>query len=323
MSFVAARWFTPTKGRVIDLIVLHSMEAPEKGTTAEAVANYFRNCGPNNKVSAHYCVDSDSVVQTVHTRDVAYAAPGANHNGVQIELAGYARQSRAEWEDTFSTAMLRQAAGLVAQLSDAHGVPVRFRSALDLRRGGSEMRGITTHNEVSKAFRKTDHYDPGPNFPMDKFISWVNEAKGGSAAAAERKAMAEAFAQFPKAIDACLIPGHSTGDGRPGVWVLGSDGGVFTAPQGAPVPFFGSMGGKPLNAPMIKIVTFGASTGYYLVAEDGGIFAFGSAPALQPYKPLMAEYTRGERKVVGAEWIGTALVLLASDGAAYRFEVPR
>jgi hypothetical protein len=41
--------------------------------------------------------------------------------------------------------------------------------------------------------------------------------------------------------------------------------------------FYGSMGGKPLNAPVVGIAATPDGRGYWEVASDGGIFAFGDA----------------------------------------------
>jgi hypothetical protein len=60
----------------------------------------------------------------------------------------------------------------------------------------------------------------------------------------------------------------------PGYWLAASDGGVFTF-GGA--TFFGSMGGTPLNSPIVGITATPDGGGYWLVAADGGIFSFGDA----------------------------------------------
>src|ERR1019366_6491890 len=51
-----------------------------------------------------------------------------------------------------------------------------------------------------------------------------------------------------------------------------ADGGIFAFGPGA--TFHGSMGGHPLNKPIVGLATT-PDGGYYEVASDGGIFAFG------------------------------------------------
>ena len=62
---------------------------------------------------------------------------------------------------------------------------------------------------------------------------------------------------------------------RTGYRFVASDGGVFNYGSGA--PFLGSMGGQPLNKPIVGMAVMPAGDGYYLVASDGGIFNYGSA----------------------------------------------
>jgi N-acetyl-anhydromuramyl-L-alanine amidase AmpD len=151
------------------------MEAPEKGDTAEAVARYFATL--DRKASAHYCCDRDSVIQSVRTKDVAYAAPGANHDGVHIELAGYARQTVEEWADDYSKAMLQLAAQLCAKvLCGKFTIPIVYLSA-EMMRAKPDSRGFTTHAEVSKAFHKSTHTDPGKAFPIVDFLALVRAAR--------------------------------------------------------------------------------------------------------------------------------------------------
>jgi N-acetyl-anhydromuramyl-L-alanine amidase AmpD len=174
IPFVPAKYFGNVDRKRVDLIVMHSMEASEKGDTAESCARYFANMPASKKASAHYCVDNNSIVQCVQTNDVANAAPGSNHNGIHIELAGYARQTAAEWLDEYSRAMLQNAANLCGLvLCPKWNIPIVYVSAGGLKAG---RRGFTTHAQVSEAFRRSSHWDPGPGFPMADFLKLVQKA---------------------------------------------------------------------------------------------------------------------------------------------------
>ena len=59
-----------------------------------------------------------------------------------------------------------------------------------------------------------------------------------------------------------------------GYWTVASDGGLFAFGNAG---FFGSMGGKPLNKPVVGIASVANGQGYWEVATDGGLFAFGDA----------------------------------------------
>ena len=77
-------------------------------------------------VSAHYCVDSDSIVQCVREEDIAWHARGGNATSIGIELAGYAGQGPKGWDDDYSWAVLEQAATLTADVCARHRIPVRW-----------------------------------------------------------------------------------------------------------------------------------------------------------------------------------------------------
>ncbi|MGP8060883.1 MAG: glycoside hydrolase family 44 protein [Acidimicrobiales bacterium] len=55
---------------------------------------------------------------------------------------------------------------------------------------------------------------------------------------------------------------------------VAADGGVFSFGGAG---FYGSMGGKPLNQPIVGIASTPDDRGYWEVAADGGIFSFGDA----------------------------------------------
>jgi N-acetyl-anhydromuramyl-L-alanine amidase AmpD len=158
--------------RTVRVIVIHDMEAAERLDTAEAIARYFRDMPDDRKASAHCCIDADSVVQCVHDRDVAYAAPGCNNDGIQLELAGYGKQSRQQWLDTYGQSLLGLAGNVTAQYCLKYGIPVQHLTDDQLKRG---MRGIVGHDQVSRVYHKSDHTDPGPGFPWDVLMSRTSQ----------------------------------------------------------------------------------------------------------------------------------------------------
>lgn len=181
MKFVQAVNFTPVVHRTIDLLVIHDMEMPEKPDTAEGCAQFFHHQAKSTHgdgSSAHYCVDKDSVVQCVYDHDVAWAAPGANHDGLHFEHAGYARQTHRQWNDDYSTRMLLISAKLVATKAHQYRIPITFLKETELKQG---HRGITGHLQVTRSgIGQGSHTDPGENFPWVRYLRYVRVfASGG------------------------------------------------------------------------------------------------------------------------------------------------
>jgi N-acetyl-anhydromuramyl-L-alanine amidase AmpD len=170
--FIPARHFTKvTEKRAVRVIVIHDMEAPENSTTAESVAKWFQT--PASKpASAHICVDSDSIVQCVRDNNIAHAAPGANHDGIQIELAGYARQTLREWLDDYSVLTLSRGAHAAAQYCLKYNIPVKHLTNAELRAG---QKGIVGHAQVTEVYKRSDHTDPGKNFPWTFFMGATHD----------------------------------------------------------------------------------------------------------------------------------------------------
>ncbi len=71
--------------------------------------------------------------------------------------------------------------------------------------------------------------------------------------------------------DLPLVGAASAGAG--GYWEVAGDGGIFSFGDAA---FHGSMGGTPLNAPVVGMAATPSGNGYWEVAADGGLFDFGA-----------------------------------------------
>ena len=163
---------TRSARRAVDVVVMHTMEIAERSDAAAICARWFRS--PVSEVSAHYCVDAVTVIQCVREADVAWHARGGNARSIGVELAGFARQTGRQWEDAYSSAVLDRASALVADICRRRRIPVRWLLADDLV---ARRRGITGHVEVSRAFGKSDHWDPGDGFPVEAFLDRVRAAQ--------------------------------------------------------------------------------------------------------------------------------------------------
>ena len=172
--YVPAKWFKKPDGkRKVRLIVMHTMEAPEKEQTAENVANYFKN--GSVKASAHLCIDSNSIVQCVLDNNIAFAAPGVNKDGIHLEMTGYAKQTADEWRDAFSLAMLEHAANATSQYCLKYDIPVKHLTNAELKAG---EKGIIGHYQASEVYPpNAGHNDPGKAFPWDYFLGRVEVKK--------------------------------------------------------------------------------------------------------------------------------------------------
>ncbi len=170
--FVEAANYTKTDGRTIRLIVIHTMEIDEVDHAAEAVANYFAS--GQVQASAHLNIDNNSIVRGVAPKHVAWAAPGANSDGLQLELAGRAGQSVSNWDDRYSRDLLKLAADAVAQYSIRYKIPIRKLSNHELAHG---YKGLIGHVQASEVYKQSTHTDPGSNFPWEKFIRMARYRK--------------------------------------------------------------------------------------------------------------------------------------------------
>ena len=155
-------------------IVVHDMEASETRTRAENTAQYFATLPDGRSVSSHYCADNDSVVQCVKLGDTAFTVGNrkGNYRGINWEFSGFASQTREQWLDPFGVAMFAQAAPYIIKDAAEYGIPLVRRTIPELQ---AMKPGVTSHNDLGKAFGGTTHTDPGPNFPWDYFMALLTD----------------------------------------------------------------------------------------------------------------------------------------------------
>lgn len=265
IPLIQARNYRQGRRAAIDLIVIHDMESPEEPDTAEAVARWMAG-STAPMASYHYGVDTNSIVQSVKLTDEAWHAPPVNPKSIGIEHAGKAAQRREQWLDPYSLAELQLSAQLVRALTERYSIPRVWLTDAQLANG---QRGITTHASVSRVFKKSSHWDPGPNFPHDVYMGLVNQ---DLAKPAPPKEVPVANAPF---VALLVHPSQ-------GYLQVGADGGVFAWADnddpGDEQPFFyGSLGGVRLNAPVVDAAWTPTHKGYWMLAADGGVFSFGDA----------------------------------------------
>jgi hypothetical protein len=173
-AYLGAKYFGVRRTNPVRLAVIHDAEFPEVLHGARGVAKYFQNPDPGVKPSAHISVDNQEVIQSVRDSYVANAAPGANHDGIHIELVGYQGQSVGDWLDNYSLGVLALAADATAQYCLKYDLPAIKLTNEELAAG---KKGIVGHNQVSQVYKQSTHTDPGPNFPWYLFIGMVAEIK--------------------------------------------------------------------------------------------------------------------------------------------------
>jgi hypothetical protein len=303
IPFIKAKWFTDTgaKGRTIDLICIHDMEAPETDRTAENVARMFATT--KRKASAHYNIDNNSIVQSVDDMDVAYHAPGVNHNSIGFEHAGYASQRIEDWTDPYSLAELKLSAELAQKKVMQYNIPIEFVDAKGLR---AKKRGFTTHAAVSIAFKKSTHWDPGPGFPMNLYLDLV---RGARILTPPPLPTPQSGGRSVVNAPACNIITHPSWRGY---IVVAEDGGTFSFEA----PHYGSAAESKLNAPMIGGASTPSGLGYWLVSADGGVYSFGDAKFYGSTGNIKLN-----KPVVGmaVSDTGQGYGLIASDGGLFAF----
>lgn len=177
-GFIQAKNYSRGNNRQITQWVIHDEEYPERVDAAWDVARFFAGANAP-QASAHACVDDHNAVGCVDWADIAWATghSACNERSISIEHSGYAAQTREEWLDEYGMAMLDRSARLFADVGHRlYNIPAVQLRPEQVARGEA---GICGHNDVTVGYGiYGGHTDPGPNFPWDIYLSFVNKHIG-------------------------------------------------------------------------------------------------------------------------------------------------
>jgi len=226
----------------------------------------------------------------------------------------HAIRMTAETTDTSYLWPARHEAGSASN-PDLPPMGARFRL-----KAGYDISGFSPQAQV--VLRAMQHYGL---ILADNGSNWYF---GGTADPAWPAALVDELKQVPasefEAVDeSSLIISPDSGQARqpgtvvpcspgPGYRLAAADGGVYSFCE----PFYGSMGGVPLNAPIVGTASTADRKGYWLVSSDGGIFSFGDASfhgstgGVRLNAPIVGMASTAD---------GRGYWLVASDGGIFSF----
>lgn len=165
----------PRQGTKITLVAVHTAEG---ATTAQSLENYLDQ--PAVEASYHVLIDDDHTVTYLPDDVAAWAMLSGNHRSVQLCFTGFAKWPRSEW--LAHDAMLRHAADVARAWCHKYGIPAVKLTPTQV---GADMSGVMGHWDWTLGKKDGTHTDPGPGFPWDLFINYVNQ---GSPAPTPQKA---------------------------------------------------------------------------------------------------------------------------------------
>jgi hypothetical protein len=171
VTFLAAAGGTWTPGdvaREVRLICLHSAECGEVPSAAESLQTWAAGSAHPKAASWHFAVDDNSISQSVEIHNIAWHAGPINGYSIGIEQAGRAAQTREQWTDAYSTAMLTRTAQLIALIAAWYDLPIEHV----VNPKDPKARGVCTHADVTRAWKtRGGHTDPGSAYPMDLVLA--------------------------------------------------------------------------------------------------------------------------------------------------------
>ena len=153
--------YSSRSGSSVRLIVIHTAEG---ATTIQSLGAFFAN--PSSQVSSHTGVDDtpNTVGEYVQRSMKAWTAANANPVAIQTELCAFASWTSAQWNQ--HPTMLQNCAKWIAEEAAYFNIPIVRLTPAQAQSNG---RGVCGHVDLGNW--GGNHWDPGPNFPMDQVIA--------------------------------------------------------------------------------------------------------------------------------------------------------
>lgn len=170
----AAGMYAHGRVRSPRLGIAHATVTPMGPPNARGVARFFASSRPSAPSSAHVTVDGGGTgYRSVGDGDTAYAAPGANGDGLHLELAAIPThdrdRGRVMWTSDKGLATLADGAVVMGRWCAKYHLPVRWLTPAEVRSG---LRGLADHWVCTQALGGS-HWDVGAGFPVARWLDLV------------------------------------------------------------------------------------------------------------------------------------------------------
>ncbi len=131
---------------------------------AVGTADYFKSQASGG--SAHVVCDVATSVRCAPDDMICWHAP-VNIRTLGYEICGQSWYTRDQWLSPEVWPAVARVAAEVKADAIRYGIPIHRCTVDEVRANHGGQRG---HVDVSNAFHQSDHTDPGPNFPWDRFM---------------------------------------------------------------------------------------------------------------------------------------------------------
>lgn len=162
-----------------NLLCVHTFE-DDGNWTADKMARYQQQ--PSAGGSYHMVIDKTGRI--ARENDDAFIPWSAMYTGNRVayhfSLSGKAAWTRQQW--LARPAQLDALARILAAYSKKYGIPLIRRNPQEVRAG---KWGVCGHDDISKAFKESTHWDPGTGFPFDVVIDKAVKILSGPAKPAQ------------------------------------------------------------------------------------------------------------------------------------------